>query len=66
MDTLYINDIVKVNFNTILYVDDIDFHISGKSHENLQSWLTMSSKKLITGFVLTNYVPIIPKVIHVL
>ena len=31
---IYINDIVKAsNFNTVLYVDDINLHISGKKHE---------------------------------
>jgi len=61
---IYVNDIVKAsNFNTVLYADDINLHISGESHEILKKPLTMSSKKSITGFVLTNYVSIIPKAI---
>jgi len=44
--------------------DDINLHISGKKHEILEKkQFTMSSKKLITGVVLTNYVSIIPKAI---
>jgi len=32
---IYINDIVKAsNFNTVLYADDINLHISGKNHES--------------------------------
>jgi len=34
---IYINDIVKAsNFNTVLYADDINLHISGKNHEILE------------------------------
>jgi len=34
---VYINDIVKAsNFNTVLYADDINLHISGKNHETLE------------------------------
>jgi len=59
---IYINDIVKAfNFNTVLYADDINLHISGKKHQILEKTVTMISKKSITGFVLTNYVSIIPK-----
>jgi len=37
MDTLYINDIVKAsNFNTVLYTDDINLHISVENHEILE------------------------------
>jgi len=33
-----INDIVKAsNFNTVLYADDINQHISGKKHETLEN-----------------------------
>jgi len=33
----YINDIVQAsNFNTVLYADDINLHISGKNHETLE------------------------------
>ena len=61
---LYIDDIVKAsNFNTVLYADDIDLHISEENHKMLQKQLIMSSKKLITEFVLTNYVSIIQKAI---
>ena len=61
---IYINDIVKAsNFYTVLYADDINLHISGKNHEFLEKPVNMSSKKSITGFVLTNYVSIIPKAI---
>jgi len=32
-----INDIAKAsNFNTVLYADDINLHISGKRHEILE------------------------------
>jgi len=59
---IYINDIVKAsNFNTVLYANDINLHISGKKREIFEEKLTMSSKKSIIGFVLTNYVSIIPK-----
>jgi len=61
---IYINDIMKAfNFNTVLYADDVNLRISAKTHEILEKQLTMSSKKSITGFVLTNYVSIIPKAI---
>ena len=34
---IYINDIVKVsNFNTVLYAEDINLHISGNNHEILE------------------------------
>ena len=34
---IYINDIVKAsNFNTVLYADNINLHISGKNHEILE------------------------------
>jgi len=37
---LYINDIAKVStFNTVLYADDINFHISGKNHKILEKSL---------------------------
>jgi len=61
---IYINDIVKAsNFNTVLYADDINLHISGKNHESLEKTVNHKLKKSITGFVLTNYVSVIPKVI---
>jgi len=34
---IHVNDIVKAsNFNTVLYADDINLHISGKNHEVLE------------------------------
>jgi len=61
---IYINDIVKAsNFNTVLYADDTKLHISGKNHEILEKTVNHELKKSITGFVLTNYVSIIPKAI---
>ena len=52
---IYINDTVKAsNFNTVLYAHDVNLHISEKKHEILEK--NMSSKKSITGFVLTNMV----------
>ena len=60
----YIKDIVKAsNFNTVLYADDNNLHISGKNHETLEKTINHELKKSITGFVLTNYVSIIPKAI---
>ena len=47
---IYINDIVKAsNFNTALYADDINLHISGKNHETLEKQLTLSSKNRSLG-----------------
>jgi len=61
---IYVNDIVKAsNFNNIIYADDINLHISGKTTKYLKKQLITSSKRLNTGFVLTNYVSIIPKAI---
>jgi len=61
---IYINDIVQVpNFKTVLYANDINLHISGKNHEILEKIVNHELKKSITEFVLTNYVPIIPKAI---
>jgi len=61
---IYINDIVKdSNFNTVLYDNDINLHISGKQHETLEKTVNHELKKSITGFVLTNYVSILPKAI---
>jgi len=51
------------NFNTVLYANDINLHISGKKHEILEKTVNHELKKSITGFVLTNYVSIIPKAI---
>jgi len=60
----FINDIVKAsNFNTVCSADDINLHISGKYHEILEKTVNHELKKSITGFVLTNYVSIIPKAI---
>jgi len=42
----YINDIVKAsNFNTVLYADDINLHISGKNHEILEKTVSHELKK---------------------
>jgi len=41
----------------------INLHISGKKHEILEKTVNHELKKLITGFVLTNYVSIIPKAV---
>jgi len=61
---IYVNDIVKTsNFNTVLYADDINLHISVENHKMLEKTLTTSSIKLITGFLLTNYPSIITKAI---
>jgi len=47
---IYINDIAKAsNFNTVLYADDINLHISGKKHEILQKTVNHELKKSITG-----------------
>ena len=44
---LYINDIVKAsNFNTILYADDINLHISGKNHKILEKSYYHELKKI--------------------
>ena len=44
---IYIKDIVKTsNFNTVLYADDINLHISGENQEILEKQLAMSSKKI--------------------
>jgi len=51
------------NFNTFLYAVDINLHISGEKHEILEKTVNHELKKTISGFVLTNYVPIIPKAI---
>jgi len=52
------------NFKTVLYADDINLHISGENHKMLEKTVKHELKKLITGFVLTNYVSIIiPKAI---
>jgi len=43
----YINDIVKAsNFNTVLYADDINLHISGKNHEILEKAVNHELKKI--------------------
>jgi len=43
----YINDIVKaVNFNIVLYADDINLHISGKNHEILEKTVNHELKKI--------------------
>ena len=42
-----INDIVKAsNFNTVLYADDINLHISGKKHETLEKTVNHELKKI--------------------
>jgi len=44
---IYINDIVKAsNFNTVLYADDINLHISGKIHETLEKTVNHELKKI--------------------
>ena len=44
---IYINDIVKAsNFNTVLYADDINLHISGKNHEILEKTVNHELKKI--------------------
>ena len=44
---IYISDIVKAsNFNTVLYADDINLHISGKNHENLEKTVNHELKKI--------------------
>jgi len=44
---IYANDIVKAsNFNTVLYADDINLHISGKNHEILEKTLNHELKKI--------------------
>jgi len=44
---IYINDIVKArNFNTVLYGDDINLHISGKKHEILEKTVNHELKKI--------------------
>jgi len=44
---IYINDIVKAsNFNTVLYADEINLHISGKKHETLEKKLNHEFKKI--------------------
>jgi len=44
---IYINDIVKAsNFNTILYTDDINLHISGKKHKTLEKTVNHELKKI--------------------
>ena len=44
---IYINDIVKAsNFNTVLYADDINLHISGKNHEILERTVNHELKKI--------------------
>jgi len=61
---IYINDIVKAsNYNTVLYADDINLHISGKNYETLEKAVNHELKKSTTGFVLANYASIIPKAI---
>jgi len=61
---IYINDIVKAfNFDTVLYADDINQHTLVENHKVLEKTVNHELKKLITGFVLTNYVSIIPKAI---
>jgi len=43
----YINDIVKAfNFNTVLYADDINLHISEKNHETLEKTVNNELKKI--------------------
>jgi len=59
-----VNDIVKVsNFYTVSYADDINLHILRKHYKSLENIVNHELKKLITGFMLTNYVSIIPKAI---
>jgi len=42
-----INDIAKAsNFNTVLYADDINLHISGKNHETLEKTVNHELKKI--------------------
>ena len=42
-----ISDIVKAsNFNTVLYADDINMHISGKNHEILEKTVKHELKKI--------------------
>jgi len=44
---IYINDIVKAsNFNTILYADYINLHISSKNHEILEKTVNHELKKI--------------------
>ena len=44
---IYINDIVKAsNFNTVVYADDINLHISGKNHETLEKTVNQEIKKI--------------------
>jgi len=47
----------------VLYADDINLHISEKNHKILEKAVNHELKKSITGFVLTNYVSILPKAI---
>jgi len=43
---IYINDILKASdFNSILYADDINLHISGKKHESLEKTVNHELKK---------------------
>jgi len=44
---IYINHIVKAsNFNTVLYADDINLHISGKNHEIVKKTVNHELKKI--------------------
>jgi len=55
---------VKVcNLNTVLYADNVNIHISEKNHKSLEKIVKHELNKSITGYVLTNYVSIIPKAV---
>jgi len=44
---IYLNDIAKAsNFNTVLYANDINLHISGKNHEILEKTVNHELKKI--------------------
>ena len=44
---IYINHIAKAsNFNTVLYADDINLHISGKNHEIVKKTVNHELKKI--------------------
>jgi len=44
---IYINDVVKAsNFNTVLYANDINLHISGKNHETSEKTVNHELKKI--------------------
>jgi len=51
---IYINDVVKAsNYNTVLYADDINLHISGKKHEILEKTVN-HELKIIDHWVRAN------------